>query len=362
METDHYNTSDRARRAMLQAVYEENRRIVDHAGSVRRRTRRRRYAGGFVILAIGIVVVVALVATGDPGRRSSRSGDTVGTVHESTSPWAALVAAAGLPVVDTTSQDEAWLPEDEFRTLVEQQTPLAQLFGLNVRTIVIDAGHGGKDPGSVGPTGLVEKEVTLDVARRVERRLAARGYRVLMTRDEDRWMSLRDRVEFVNSTETDLFLSIHVNSFATDSVNVLETYYFGADDSERVLRAAEAENRDSDLSVADFDRLMGEVVTAVKLQESRRFARSIQRSLYRNVRREEGPISNWGTKPGPFVVLLGSRAPSVLAEIGVLSHPEGERRLASEAYRERLATYLEEGILNYLISRSRQDPGSETVN
>lgn len=343
---------------MLEAVAHENRRMLEDGATARRAARRRRYAGGAVVVAL-LAVVVAVAIGGSPGRPRGEAPDA--SADAGTSAWAALLERVSLPPEDTTDQDDSWIPEEEFRALADQDTPLAQLFGLHVRTVVIDAGHGGADPGSVGAGGLREKDVTLDVARRLERRLAARGYDVRMTRTEDRSVSLRERVEFTNAAGTDLFVSIHVNSFTTDSVNVLETYYFGAGKGAAVERAAEAENRGSDFSVADFDRLIGDVVTTVKVQESRRLARSIQRSLVRSVRSAEGPVSDWGTKPGPFVVLLGSRAPSVLAEIGVISHPDGERRLTDEAYRERLATWLEEGILNYLISRSRQDPGADPV-
>ncbi len=359
MRTDRLHTTDKARRAMLEAVAEENRRMLDDRAGARSAVRRRRYAGGAVALAL-VAVVVAVAMGGSPGRQ--RATVTIPTESDGASPWAAFLERVSLLPEDTTGQEDEWIPEEEFRALSAQGTPLAQLFGLHVRTVVIDAGHGGADPGSIGASGLKEKDVTLDVALRLERRLVARGYDVRLTRSDDRTVSLRDRVGFTNGVETDLFVSIHVNSFPTDSVNVLETFYFGAGGGAAVERAAEAENRGSDFSVADFDRLISDVVTTVKLQESRRLARSIQRSLVRSVRTADGPISDWGTKPGPFVVLLGSRAPSVLAEIGVISHPEGERRLADEAYRERLATWLEEGILNYLISRSREEPGANPVD
>jgi N-acetylmuramoyl-L-alanine amidase len=123
---------------------------------------------------------------------------------------------------------------------------------------------------------------------------------------------------------------------------------------------AEKENVGADYTVADFNDMIGRVSTTVKLQESRQLARAIQRSVFGNKRQLDLAVANWGVKSGPFVVLLGSSAPSVLAEIGVLSHPEDEKRLQTAAHREQLASYMEEGILTYLISRTRD--GSGTVN
>lgn len=349
MDTDRFRTSKRARRSMLRAVYEENRRIAEDEARVRE-VRRRRYIGGIgmLVVAVGAVMIIA-------GKTSSkRPPDRSAMV----SPTA--IFGAELPVVDTSDAEDSWVPEEEYRALLAQETPLAALFNLQVRTIVLDPGHGGVDPGTVGSQGTFEKDIALDVALRLGRRLEKHGYRVLMTRNGDRTVSLRERVEFANSQPTDLFVSIHLNDFPVDSVNAVETYFFGANSERRSLRVAEKENVGADYTVADFNGMIQRVSTTVKLQESRHLARAIQRSVFGKKQQLALPVSNWGVKSGPFVVLLGSEAPSVLAEIGVLSHPDDERRLQTAAHREQLASYMEEGILTYLISRTRERSGSVT--
>lgn len=301
---------------------------------------------GILIVALGVVAIVV----GETPVRSGRDATEAGSPN--------AILGADLPVVDTSDADESWVPESEYRALLAQETPLATLFDLQVRTIVIDPGHGGADPGAIGVSGIYEKDVTLDVATRLARRLRSHGYRVLMTRTGDETRSLRERVDFANAEATDLFVSIHLNDLPVDTVNVVETYYFGANTGDRSLRVAETENLGADYTLADFNRMIRRVSTTMKLQESRHLARAIQRSVYGNKRRLDIPVSNWGAKSGPFVVLLGSEAPSVLAEIGVLSHPEDEHRLRSDAHREQLAMFMEEGILTYLISRTPEGSGT----
>jgi N-acetylmuramoyl-L-alanine amidase len=335
---------------MLRAVYEENRRIAEDDARTRE-VRRRRYIGGVGMLVVAMGAVVIFVGESSSLRAPDRS--------DMASPTA--IFGADLPVVDTSDAEDDWVPEEEYRALLAQDTPLAALFSLRVRTIVLDPGHGGVDPGAVGPSGALEKDITLDVALRLARRLEDHGYRVLMTRKDDRTISLRERVEFANSRPTDLFVSIHLNELPIDSVNMVETYFFGANTESRSLRVAEKENSGADYTVADFNGMIRRVSTTMKLQESRQLARAIQRSVFTNKRQLDLEVANWGVKSGPFVVLLGSEAPSALAEIGVLSHPEDERRLQSAAHREQLATFMEEGILTYLISRTRDGSGSETA-
>ncbi len=225
---------------------------------------------------------------------------------------------------------------------------LASLFGLQVRTIVIDPGHGGEELGAIGPSGLREKRVALDVARRLRRRLEEReGYRILMTRAWDEHVPLRERVRFANENEADLFISIHVNWLPVEKVTSIETYYFGRGDEEG-LQLAARENQESAYTVAEFSDMMERVGQTMRLQESKRLATSIQKSLYRNMRQDNKDVSDWGVKTAPFVVLLGTEAPSVLAEISVLSNRAEEAKLKTRAYRERLAMFLEEGIIGYL--------------
>lgn len=244
----------------------------------------------------------------------------------------------------------------------EGNIALVDLFGLQVKTIVLDPGHGGVDGGTVGVLGTKEKDITLDVVKRLKRRLERRhGYRVLLTREGDTKVSLRDRVAFANERGADLFVSVHVNYLPSEPLNVIETYYFGSQADEASLRLAEKENRDSEYSVAEFNEMLQKIGTAVKLQESKKLAASIQKTLYRNMQRIDRSVSDWGVKTAPFVVLLGVEAPSVLAEIACLSNRAEEEKLNTNEHRELLAMSLEEGIVSYLKQSPSQYSPSEIL-
>ena len=331
---------------MLRGVYEDNRRIKEGGAAEAQRRRRRAsiISGAAVVIILAAVVGIQLLTAEDPPEVTG--GERLESAN--------TILDANLPVVDPSLETELALDPEEFRALMASGTSLASLFDLQVRTIVLDPGHGGGDPGAIGVGQTIEKEVTLDVALRLRRRLLQRGYAVLMTRESDSTVSLRERVEFANRQPTDLFVSIHANSFPDEPVNALETYYFGANTERSLLRLAEAENQGSDYTLADFNDMIRRLGSTVKLQESRRLATAIQRSLVANTRATTPNVQDWGVKAGPFVVLLGSDAPSVLAEISVLSNSAQADRLRSEAHREQLAAFLEEGILNYLVDRGHR--------
>lgn len=251
-------------------------------------------------------------------------------------------SAAGLELADNLPQNyEALLPQS--------QVPLAQLFGLDAKTIVIDPGHGGRDPGAIGAGGLQEKDVTLAVALLLRDRLKKHpGYRILMTRDKDVRISTRERVAFANSNKADLFISIHCNSLDKLQLNIIETYYFGAPADEESLRLAEAENQGSEYLMAEFKGMIKKIGDNFKQQESNALATSIQNTLYRHMKAADEKVVNRGTKMAPFVVLLGADMPSVLAEITCISNPEEEKKLADPEYLETFAQHLEGGIVGYL--------------
>ncbi len=239
---------------------------------------------------------------------------------------------------------------DHYQALVDNSDiSLAHLFGLSVKTIVIDAGHGGRDPGATGAGGLKEKDVTLDVARRLRKRLEKYpNYRILMTRDKDVKISTRDRVAFANAQKADLFISIHVNSLLKGQLAIIETFYFGAQADEESLLLAEAENQGSEYLMAEFKGMIKKIGDTFKQQESKALATFIQDSLYRNLKKQNDRLANRGTKMAPFIVLLGADMPSVLAEITCISNPGEEKKLATASYRETFAQHLESGIVAYL--------------
>jgi N-acetylmuramoyl-L-alanine amidase len=233
--------------------------------------------------------------------------------------------------------------------------PMADLFDLKVQTIVIDPGHGGIDPGATGRDGLMEKDVALDIARRLRDKLAASGnYRILLTRDEDRKVYLKQRVAFAKEHRADLFISIHINSLPPEAahVNYVETYYFGPHTDQRSLDLAEKENHDSDYAMGDFREVIARIGDTLKTEESRELASSIHLQLYENLKRRSHDIQDAGIKTGPFMVLLGVEVPSVLVEVSCISNRAEEVRLGTPEYRDSVADHLRTGIVEYLERRA----------
>ncbi|MBI5064350.1 MAG: N-acetylmuramoyl-L-alanine amidase [Desulfatitalea sp.] len=256
---------------------------------------------------------------------------------------------AQIPIWDFTASSDQHL--EDYRLLLsgDDQVRLSAIFGLEVKTIVIDPGHGGHDPGAIGTLGTKEKDITLDVALRLRDRLIKMGhYNVLLTRDGDQTLSLAGRVEFGKQHKTDLFISVHVNSLPDQRLHVIETYYFGPPLNSETLRLAEQENKESGYALGEIDAIVEDIGSTVKRQESARLAAAIQTSLFRNVQSHDALVRDLGIKMAPFVVLSKVEVPSVLVEISCLTKETEEAKLMSPAYREKVAAYMEEGIVAYL--------------
>jgi N-acetylmuramoyl-L-alanine amidase len=233
--------------------------------------------------------------------------------------------------------------------------PMADLFNLKVQTIVIDPGHGGIDPGATGQQGLKEKDVALDIATRLRDKLATSGhYRVLLTREQDRKVFLKERVAFAKQNRADLFISIHINSLPAGSapLNYVETYYFGPHTDQRSLDLAEKENRDSDYAMGDFRDVIARIGDTLKTEESRELANSIHKRLFNDLKRRNRDLIDAGSKTGPFMVLLGVEVPSVLVEVSCISNKAEETRLSTPQYRDSVADFLMTGIVEYLEQRA----------
>lgn len=220
--------------------------------------------------------------------------------------------------------------------------------------VVVDAGHGGDDHGARGKGGLIEKDVVLDVAQRLAKALRATGLTVVMTRDDDRFVSLEGRTRLANERKADLFISIHANASPVRGARGLETYFASPEATDEAARdLARAENLafGADLPPpAAGDPLLailGDMIATEQLSESQEFARMTQR----RIATLESARSR-GVKQAPFVVLMGVRMPAVLVEIGFLTHPADEKALAAEAERDRLARGLVEAVAAY---RARYD-------
>lgn len=237
-----------------------------------------------------------------------------------------------------------WAPGKEF-TLAEQ-------LGLGVKTVVIDAGHGGKDPGAIGRKGLREKDVVLKVALKTRDALRKKGYKVILTRSRDVFLPLEERTAIANTKNADLFLSIHANSAPNRRARGLETYYLSLATTKEEKQAAALENAVSSKQLSELQSILSDIMKNSKIDESRKFAGTVQRSMASGMSKKYSNIKNLGVKKAPFFVLIGAQMPSVLAEISFLSNKQEEKRLRSDTYLTALAAELANGVEMY--SRSLQ--------
>jgi N-acetylmuramoyl-L-alanine amidase len=219
----------------------------------------------------------------------------------------------------------------------------------SVRTVIIDAGHGGKDPGAIGRAGLREKDVVLDVAQRVRQALDARGLRAYLTRDTDDFIVLGQRPEQANNKDADIFVSIHANANPSRRIEGFEAYYLteAVDDAARAVAAAENAPADID---ADFfrDQMLSlkAMLWDLVYTENRKEAVTLGHYIGRSVSRQTG-LKLLGVKGAPFAVLKGAKMPAVLLEIGYISNRDGERRFRDPNYRQRLAEAIADGIMDF---------------
>ncbi len=236
----------------------------------------------------------------------------------------------------------------------ERQVPLAQLFQLGVRHIVLDPGHGGRDPGTIGPrTGIMEKEITLDICLQAAAELRARNgqLKIDLTRTEDRAVGLRERARFANERGADLFVSVHINSFAGGDYGGIETYYLGFPSDPDAEAAASRENVGGTARIGEFEALIARLGATLKEEESVHLAELLQARLYGGMRTLRGPkVGDYGVRRAPFLVLLDSEMPSVLAEVSLINDPEEEVRLTQATYRGEIAHQLALGLEDYIAA------------
>jgi N-acetylmuramoyl-L-alanine amidase len=226
---------------------------------------------------------------------------------------------------------------------------LTRVLGLKIGRIVIDPGHGGHDTGTIGPTGLREKDVVLDVGLRLRKMLEQKvGCDVVMTRGDDTFIPLEERTAIANEKAADLFVSIHANASRDRSARGIETYYLNFTSSADALEVAARENATSQESVHQLQDLIKKIALTEKITESEEFARQLQKEVYRRTSEVSGKQRDRGVKKAPFVVLIGANMPSVLAEISFLTNPGDEKSLRRSDYRQKIAEALYQGILDYV--------------
>jgi N-acetylmuramoyl-L-alanine amidase len=230
---------------------------------------------------------------------------------------------------------------------------LIRALGLKIGKIVIDAGHGGHDTGTIGPNGLLEKDVVLDVAKRLGRLLETRlGAEVVYTRQDDTFVPLETRTAIANRERADLFISVHANSSRDSDARGVETYYLNFTSSPEALEVAARENAVSEKSIHELQDLVKKIALKEKIEESREFAGDVQESLYGGLSLNNAGVRNRGIKKAPFIVLIGANMPSILAEISFVSNPTDERKLETTEHRQRIAESLYRGVSKYVSGLS----------
>ncbi len=236
---------------------------------------------------------------------------------------------------------------------------LVRVFGLKMGKVVIDAGHGGHDTGTIGPNGLMEKDLVLDVALRLGALITEQlGAQVVYTRSDDTFVPLEQRTKVANNEKADLFISIHANSSPEPSASGVETYFFNLTSDKSGLDLATRENATSASAISDLNDMLHRAVLQAKLEESREFAQSVQSSLWACSVKMDNHSRDRGVRQAPFVVLIGAIMPSILAEIGFVSNPHDEKMLRRSEERERIAAALFKGVSQYAGTLSHLDIAS----
>lgn len=240
---------------------------------------------------------------------------------------------------------------------------LSMLAGLKIRRIAIDPGHGGRDPGAIGPNGTLEKHITLDIAKRLagllseDRKLDLKD--VILTRKTDRFLRLEKRTAIANAKKADLFISIHCNAHRDRRFKGVETFYLDLTNDRYSIKLAARENATSEKTISDLRFILADLALKSHVDDSISLGNSIQKATVGTLRRSYKGVKDLKLKPALFYVLIGARMPSVLIETSFISNPEEERRLARKSYRQKLAKGIYTGIKNFIQARREAlDPDS----
>jgi N-acetylmuramoyl-L-alanine amidase len=303
-----------------------------------------------------------------PAKNGTASSDAKPAVKaptkaNDTQPVAADNHAPAPPAKPATKSATAKAPDNSKSTAALQpptlpkpnrdgQRSLTRELGLKISRIVIDPGHGGHDTGTIGPHGLMEKDLCLDVALRLGKLIEDKlpGAEVIYTRKDDTFIPLEQRTAMANDAKADLFVSIHANSSHDQAARGIETYYLNFSTSAESMEVATRENALSQSSLHDLQDIIKKIARNEKIEESKELANDIQDSLTHRLQLVSQSQKNRGVKKAPFIVLIGANMPSVLTEISFISNPNDERLLRKSDQRQRVADGLYRGISAYLES------------
>ncbi len=282
---------------------------------------------------------VAAVSEG-PGVITAKTQPTTGPVVDRTATPVRKPSGGSAPLQPPVPQPAP--------PTADGQSTLMRALGLKIGRIVIDAGHGGHDSGTLGPDGLEEKDVVLDVALRLGKLLHDRlGAEVVYTRADDTFIPLETRTAIANKAQADLFISVHANSSPDEDARGVEVYYLNFTSDPEAMQVASRENAISSQRVNQLSDLVKKIALKDKIDESRELAADVDQSLYTGLRKGNAGLKDRGVKKAPFVVLIGANMPSILAEISFVTNPEDAAKLSEPEYRERVAESLYGGIARY---------------
>jgi len=223
---------------------------------------------------------------------------------------------------------------------------LVEQLGLTIKTIMLDPGHGGKDPGAVS-NGILEKDLNLEMSKILGDMLEEKGFEVLYTRTDDTFIPLEERTAMANSQKADLFISIHCNAHNSRRVRGFEVYYLNLAESKDAVRVAARENSISEKKISDLQYILTDLMLNSKISESRDLAGSVHKTALKSGRRVYSSLNDHGVRQAPFYVLMGAQMPSILLELGYITNPADRRHLQSEKFLTYMASGLVRGIVQY---------------
>jgi N-acetylmuramoyl-L-alanine amidase len=227
---------------------------------------------------------------------------------------------------------------------------IASQFALKVSRIVIDPGHGGKDPGALSRSGIKEKNITLTIGKLLARRLKQEGFVVYLTRTTDKFLTLEERTAFANKQKADLFISLHVNSNVDRSVRGIETYFLNLTTDASAIEVAARENATTSKSISDLQLIINDLMLNSKINESSKFATSVHKYVMSSATKVGYRGRNLGVRQAPFYVLLGAQMPSILIELGFVTNSTDCSLLRRKSYQNTLIDGIAKGINNYIMN------------
>lgn len=319
------------RTELLAGAFEDNISTIEDRLHPRLRLRFQFLRRGWPVLASASVALAMIAAF-----RSATASTVVVSPPQPGLPVGRMATAPSVP--STTGEP----------TKVLEGVLPASVLALGVRRVIIDAGHGGTNPGTQSAEGIFEKQITLDIAERLRWLVVQRGLEAIMTRTADSTLSLQQRAELANGQRGDIFVSIHLNSFQAPTTRGIETYYLGLSDGPEPDALAAAENQHSGYSLTDMRHLLDRIYADARRDESHRLADAVQQSLMHTLRKTEPALTDRGVKTAPFVVLVATEMPAILAEVSCLSNASEATRLNTPEYRQTIAEALEAGIQTFI--------------